>query len=236
MDEFPITPRNKAKRMRERAKYDKETVYRILDSALICHIAYVVDGQPYCTPTLFWRRGDNVIWHGSIGSRMLRAQAEHIDVCLTVTFLDSLVLTRGAFHHAVNYRSAMLFGKASPITDQTELDQEVRDLIENFLPGRFDQLVPPKESEARQAMFLKMPIDHAVAKIRAYPASYEVAELRDHPVWAGEVPIEIRMGAPQPCELLAPGIEKGPDLASYKEGERLDDVLLRIRRAAHGKG
>jgi uncharacterized protein len=134
--EFPVTERNKAKRMRERAHYDTQTVYDLLDSALMCHIAYVIDGQPYCTPTLFWRRGNDVIWHGSAASKMLMAQGKGVDICLTVSFLDSLVLTRTAFHHAVNYRSAMLFGRATVIRDPEEKRREADELLENFLPGR----------------------------------------------------------------------------------------------------
>lgn len=229
--QYPVTERNKAKRMRERAKYDVETVHAMLDSALLCHIAYVVDGQPYCTPTLFWRRDNNVIWHGSAGSRMLRAQAKGIDVCLTVTFLDSLVLTRGAFHHAVNYRSAMLFGRASLIEDPEEKLFESKQLIENFLPGRNAHVVPATSLELKQASFMKMPIDQAVAKIRAYPASHETDTLRNHPVWAGEIPIETRIREPVPCELLDPSITKSPDVVHYREGARLDQTLLQIRRA-----
>ena len=235
MEQYPITDRNKAKRMRERAKYDVETVHAMLDSALLCHIAYVVDGQPYCTPTLFWRRDNNVIWHGSAGSRMLQAQAKGIDVCLTVTFLDSLVLTRGAFHHAVNYRSAMLFGHASLIEDPEEKLLESKQLIDNFLPGRNERVVPATPLELKQASFLKMPIDQATAKIRSYPASHETEMHRHHPVWAGEIPIETRIGAPAACSLLDPGIGPSPDVELYREGARLDSTLLQIRRKAYTK-
>jgi len=230
--EYEITNRNKVKRMRERARYDTETVYELLDSALFCHIAYVIDGQPYCTPTLFWRRGNNVIWHGSVGSKMLTAQAGHIDVCLTVSFLDSIVLTRGAFHLAVNYRSAMLFGRATVIEDPEEKRQEAEELIENFLPGRSSLAIPPTPLEMKQVMFLKMPIDQAVAKIRNYPASHEIAENRSHPIWAGEIPIETRIGAPVPCSTLASGIKPGADVEWYRDGARLDSTLLEIRRRA----
>jgi nitroimidazol reductase NimA-like FMN-containing flavoprotein (pyridoxamine 5'-phosphate oxidase superfamily) len=234
-DFYPITSRNKAKRMRERAQYDVETVHALLDAALFCHIAYVVDDQPYCTPTSFWRRGNSVIWHGSVGSRMLREQVKHVDVCLTVSFLDSIVLTRGAFHHAVNYRSVMLFGRASLIEDPDEKLFESRQVIDNFLPGRSDLVVPPTPDELRQASFLKMPIDQATAKIRAYPASHESAELRSHPVWAGQIPIETRIAEPAPCELLDPQVPKSPDLAYYRPGARLDEALANVRRAASTK-
>ena len=234
-ESYPVTSRNKAKRMRERAKYDAETVYALLDSALFCHIAYVVDGQPYCTPTLFWRRGNYVIWHGSVGSRMLQEQVKHVDVCLTVTFLDSIVLTRGAFHHAVNYRSAMLFGRASLIEDPEEKLFESKQVIDNFLPGRSDLVVPPTPLELKQASFLKMPIDQASAKIRAYPASHEIPELRSHPVWAGEIPIETRIGEAAPCSLLDPSVPRSPELERYRPGARLDTTLLEIRQAAGDK-
>jgi nitroimidazol reductase NimA-like FMN-containing flavoprotein (pyridoxamine 5'-phosphate oxidase superfamily) len=230
---YPISKRNKVKRMSKRAHYDAATIHDMLDSALFCHIAYVVDGQPYCTPTLFWRRGDNVIWHGSVGSRMLREQVKQIDVCLTVTFLDGLVLTRSAFLHAVNYRSAMIFGRASLIEDPEEKEREVRELVNTFLPGRIERTVPPTETDIRQTSFLKMPIEEASAKIRAYPASGEDESYRPTPVWAGDIPIEMRVGAPVPCSFLAPGIEPGRELNHYKEGARLDEVLLKIRREAY---
>lgn len=227
---YPVTERNKAKRMRERAHYDTKAVYELLDSALICHVAYVIDGQPYCTPTMFWRRDNNVIWHGSVGSKMLMAQEKHIDVCLTVSFLDSLVLTRSAFHHAVNYRSVMLFGRATIIDDPEEKRQEVVELIENFLPDRNPLLIPATPLEVKQVMFLKMPIDQAVAKIRNYPASHEIAENWGHAVWAGEIPIETRIGPAAPCPNLGPEVGQSPDVEWYREGARLDSTLLEIRR------
>jgi hypothetical protein len=229
MRKYPITDRNKVRRMRERAHYDAETVHELLDSALVCHIAYVIDGQPYCTPTLCWRRGDNVIWHGSVGSKMLKAQLEQ-EVCVTISFLDSIVLTRGAFHLAVNYRSAMLFGRPTIIDDPEEKLQEAKELIENFLPGRSALVIPATPLEMKQATFVKMPIDQAVAKIRNYPASHEIAENRQHPVWAGEIPIEMRIGKAAPCSTLDPAIGPSPDLGWYQDGARLDSTLLKIRR------
>jgi nitroimidazol reductase NimA-like FMN-containing flavoprotein (pyridoxamine 5'-phosphate oxidase superfamily) len=234
VQDYPVTDRNKAKRKRERARYDTETVYQLLDSALVCHVGYVIDGQPYCTPTLFWRRGNNVIWHGSVGSKMLMAQVGQ-DVCLTVSFLDSIVLTRGAFHHAVNYRSVMLFGRPSVIEDPEERKREAEQLIENFLPGRNSLVIPPAPHEMKQATFVKMPIDQAVAKIRNYPASYEIEENRPHPVWAGEIPIETRIGKPTPCSMLDPAIDQSPDVECYREGARLDATLLAIRRGGKPK-
>ena len=230
MTEYPVTNRNKAKRLGERATYDRAAVYEMLDSAVFCHIAYVIDGQPFCTPTMYWRKGNDVIWHGSAASRMLRAQSKSIDVCLTVSYLDSIVLTRSAFGHAVNYRSVMLFGRASVIDDPDERRVEARDLIDNFLPGRTARVVAPTEPEMKQVRFLKMPIDQASLKIRNHPASYETPEHRGHPVWAGEIMIETRVGRAEACPLLDPALKEATELEYYREGERLDDVLLRMRR------
>ena len=108
---FPVSERNKVRRLHERGRYDKDGVYAVLDAAMLCHIAYVIDGQPYCTPTAFWREGDHLYWHGSSASRMLRCQKPGLAVCLTVTHLDSLVLARCGFNHSVDYRSAMCFAR-----------------------------------------------------------------------------------------------------------------------------
>lgn len=235
MEQFPVTERNKAKRIRERASYDVAAVYALLDASLLCHIAYVVDGQPYCTPTTFWRRDNDVIWHGSVGSRMLKEQAKHVDVCLTVCYLDSVVLTRSAFGHSVNYRSAMLFGRASLIEDPEEKLFESKQIMDHFLPGRSALVVPPTVQELKQVSLLKMPIDQAVLKVRHHPPGYEAAYHRNHPVWAGEIPIETRIGEPVPCVELDPKIAKGPDVQRYHAGARLDETLANIRREYSGK-
>ena len=124
----------------------------------------------------------------------------------------------------------MLFGRATVIEDPEERRREAEELIENFLPGRSSLAISPTPLELKQAMFLKMPIDQAVAKIRDYPASHEVAENRNHPIWAGEILIETRVGRAVPCSTLSPEVNKSPDLEWYREGARLDSTLLEIRR------
>src|ERR1700760_320642 len=120
---YSVTKRNRLRRLHERGRYDRASIYPILDAAMICHIAYVIDGQPYCTPTAFWREGDHLYWHGSSASRMLRSQRDGLPVCLTVTHLDSLVLARCGFNHSVDYRAAMCFGTAHIVEDQAEKER-----------------------------------------------------------------------------------------------------------------
>src|SRR5471030_1011525 len=139
---FGVTTVNKVKRVHERGRYDKKSIYEILDASLLCHIAYVIDGRPYCTPTGFWREGDHLYWHGSSASRMIRQQSTGIPVCLTVTHVDALVMARSGFHHSVNYRAVMAWGNAHPITDEAE---KLR-LMDNFV----DRIFPARSSLIRQ--------------------------------------------------------------------------------------
>jgi nitroimidazol reductase NimA-like FMN-containing flavoprotein (pyridoxamine 5'-phosphate oxidase superfamily) len=133
-DAFPVSERNRLRRLHERGRYDKASIYPILDSAMICHVSYVIDGQPFCTPTAFWREEDHLYWHGSSASRMLRAQRNGLPVCLTVTHLDSLVLARCGFNHSVDYRSAMCFGTAHIIDDPVEKARALDRMIDRFYP------------------------------------------------------------------------------------------------------
>src|ERR1700691_4850972 len=137
MDEtYPITSINRAKRLHERAAYDHATIHALLDASMMCHIAYVVEGRPYCTPTLFWREGTRLYWHGSSASRMLRNQSEGDPVCLTARHLDSLVLARCGFNHSVDYRSVMAFGRARIIEEPEEKARALIAMVARFYPGR----------------------------------------------------------------------------------------------------
>jgi nitroimidazol reductase NimA-like FMN-containing flavoprotein (pyridoxamine 5'-phosphate oxidase superfamily) len=136
MKDYPKTPISRIKRNPKRAVYDRETVHAILDSALLCHVAYVIDGQPYCTPTIHWREGETMFWHGSSASRMLRAQGKGLPVCLTVTHLDGLVMARSAFNHSCNFRSAMVFGTARLIDDPSEKRRALLAITDRLYPGR----------------------------------------------------------------------------------------------------
>ena len=133
---YPVTPRNRVKRHHERALYDHETVHKILDASMMCHVSYVIDGQPYCTPTFFWREGTRLYWHGSSASRMLKNQTAQQRVCLTVAFLDSLVLARCAFNHSADYRAVMAFGNAYLVTDPEEKTEAAIAMVDRFFPDR----------------------------------------------------------------------------------------------------
>src|SRR5215470_782223 len=164
---YSPTSRSKVKRLHERGHYDRDTVHAVLDAGMIAHIAYVIDGQPYVTPTAYWRDGDVLTWHGSSASRMLRTQSAGIPVCLTVTHLDGLVLARSGFHHSINYRSVMAFGKAHKVEDVAEKERELDYFIERIYPGRVATLRPIDQQELKGTTLLAMEIEEASAKIRA---------------------------------------------------------------------
>lgn len=224
---YEITARNRVVRRSERAHYDRETVHAILDSSMLCHIAYQIDGQPFCTPITFWRRDETLYWHGSAASRMLRSQIDKVEVCVTVALLDELVLTRSAFGHSVNYRAAMVFGRAQLVNDLEETRQAAADLLDKFYPGRSQIVRPPALSELKQTKFIKMPIEQASAKIRKLPASAEPEADHDSPVWAGIIPLSFVVGEAVACEKLVPGVQMGTDLAAFRPGAKMDEILRR---------
>lgn len=201
MQPFNPTDRTQVRRLPERGKYDRETVYSILDEASICHVGFVAEGRPVVIPTLFGRDGDRIYIHGSAASRMLKAMAEGVDICVTVTLVDGLVLARSAFHSSMNYRSVVIFGKATLIDD---VDEKVRALAifsEHLLPGRWAEIREPSEKELKGTSVLAIDLKEVSAKVRTGgPKDDEEDYALD--VWAGVVPIEHRFGAPVPDERL----------------------------------
>lgn len=201
MQPFSPTDRTRVRRLPERGKYDRETVYSILDDASICHVGFVAEGRAVVIPTLFGRDGDRLYIHGSTASRMLRALAGGIDICVTVTLVDGLVLARSAFHSSMNYRSVLIFGKATLIDD---VDEKVRALAifsEHLLPGRWAEIREPSEKELKGTLVLAIDLKEVSAKVRTGgPKDDEEDYSLD--VWAGVVPIQQRFGAPVPDERL----------------------------------
>jgi hypothetical protein len=235
LSSYSPTPRNRVKRHPERAHYDRESVFAILDAALMCHIGYVIDGQPYVTPTLFWREGERLYWHGSSASRMLRSQAKGIPVCLTVAHVDGLILARCAFRHSLNYRAVMAFGTASIIDDPAEKEAGLNAFLERIYPGRTGHMRAIAPQELKATSLMGMTIENASAKIRSGgPLDLEQDYGAD--CWAGTVPIAQVMGAPIPDPIAPPRTDVARDTGHFLEGGRFDDILLALTRETRPYG
>jgi len=204
MNDLKKTERSDVKRMKERGIYDRQAVNAILDAGFMCHVAYTIDGHPYCTPTLFWRSGDHVYWHGSSVSRFLKQAAGH-PVCLTVTHLDGFVLARSAFNHSMNYRSVMLFGQVEEVTGPAKLEQ-LKVMVDHLFPGRWNELRPVTDKELNATTVLRMAINEGSAKVRGGDPSDNKADY-DLPIWAGVVPLKQSIGPVIPDPANLPGVE-----------------------------
>ena len=188
--------RSTVKRHPERASYDAESVHAVLDAAPMGHLGFVVDGQPFVIPMLYGRIGEAVYLHGSVASRLLRTLAGGIEVCLTVTLVDGLVLARSAFHHSMNYRSAVVFGRAVPVDGDEKL-AGLKAISDQLRPGRWDEVRAPTDRELRQTSVLRLDVAEASAKARTGGPVDEPEDL-DLPVWAGVIPCELTWGEPVP--------------------------------------
>jgi uncharacterized protein len=208
------TDRTRLKRLPKRGHFDRETINAILDEAFICHVGFVVDGQPYVIPTGYARIGDDLYIHGSSASRMLRSIAERIDVCVTITLVDGLVLARSAFHHSMNYRSVVILGKAEIATDPDEKNRALEAFTGHVIPGRWAEVRWPTELELKATTVLRLPITEASAKIRTGdPVDDDEDYAMD--VWAGVLPLTLATGDPIPDERLKAGIEPPAYITSY---------------------
>lgn len=199
----PPSDRTRVRRLPERGAYDRSTIDAILDAMPVAHVGYTIDGQPFVTPTLQWREGDHVYWHGSAASRML-GRVEGAAVCLTVTLIDGMVLARSAFHHSMNYRSVMLLGRAHAVTDPAEKEARLRTFVESQFPGRWDLLRPVTSQELKGTAVLGMPIDEASAKVRTGPPHDDEAD-ESLDIWAGVLPIRYQTLPPIPDEHVRNG-------------------------------
>jgi nitroimidazol reductase NimA-like FMN-containing flavoprotein (pyridoxamine 5'-phosphate oxidase superfamily) len=205
-DSYPVTPRTQVRRRKQRGAYDKATVHAILDEALVCHVGFSVAGQPYVIPTIFARDGERLYLHGSIASRMLRTLAEGVDVCVTITLIDGLVLARSAFHHSMNYRSVVILGRARQVADTTEVLHAMRLVTNRVAPNRWDAVRPPTPLELKQTQVLALPLTEVSAKIRAGGVIDDETDY-DLPVWAGVIPLALRRAAAEPDARLHPNAE-----------------------------
>lgn len=188
--------RDRVRRKPDRGRYDEATVHAILDAALVCHVGFVEDGQPYVIPMTFARDGGTVLLHGSPASRLLRHFDGTAEACVEVTILDGLVLARSAFDHSMNYRAAVCFGRPATIEDLEERAAALDVLTDRLVPGRREHLRPMTEREVRATRVLRMEIEAASAKVRSGPPGDD----EDWDVWVGEVPFRTVAGDPVPAE------------------------------------
>jgi len=205
-EDYVPTARTRVVREAQRGVYDREIAYQILDEGLVCHVGFIVDGQPFVIPTGYGRDGNNLYIHGSAASRMLRRIEEGISVCVTVTLLDGLVLARSIFNHSMNYRSVVVLGKASAVEDPREKLQALRCLSEHILPGRWNDVRPPNEKELKATTVMRLPIIEFSAKVRQGPPIDDEEDIA-FPTWAGVVPLAMTAGSPVADPRLDPGRE-----------------------------
>lgn len=196
MTQFPVTERSRIRRLHERGTHESAAIHAVLDAAPMCHVGYIIDGEPYVTPTIHWREGNRVYWHGSAASRFLR-KVEGQRVCLTVSLMDGYVMARSAFNHSVNYRSAMVFGRAQIVTNPDDIAAALRRFVDGLFPGRWDSLRTMTAQELKATSVLWLDIEEASVKHRhAPPGDAEDAEV---PVWAGVLPMHTTLGAAEPA-------------------------------------
>lgn len=208
------TARTQVKRVPKRGNYDLTTVCSILDAGLICHVGFVVEGQPFVIPTAYGRIENQLFIHGSPASRMLKSLQQGIDVCVTVTLLDGLVLARSAMHHSMNYRSVVVFGKAELVSEREEKLRALYAFTEHVMAGRWAETREPNEQELQGTTVLALPIEEASAKIRTGPPVDDAADY-DLPHWAGVIPLSVQVGKPIGDPQLAKGIGVPDHVTQY---------------------
>jgi nitroimidazol reductase NimA-like FMN-containing flavoprotein (pyridoxamine 5'-phosphate oxidase superfamily) len=209
------TERTEVKRLPERGRYDRETIDAILDEALICHLAWVVDGSPRIIPTIHARDGDTLYVHGSQASRTLRAARDGAEVCVEVTLIDGIVLARSAFHSSMNYRSVVVYGRAREVTDPDVKWHAQQVLVDHVVHGRSEHVRMPNERELKQTMILAVSLDEASAKVRTGPAKDDEEDY-ELPIWAGVLPLGLETGELVPDPRLLEGLVPPENVTRYR--------------------
>jgi uncharacterized protein len=205
MDRNAPTDFTRVRRLPTRGAYEAEAVHAVLDAATHCHVGHIIGGRPVVIPTLHWRDGSTVHWHGSAASRMLRTNASGSEACLTATLIDGYVLARSGFHHSVNYRSVMVFGTPRLIEDPAEKAAVLKGFVDRLFPGRWDTLRPANAKELKATSVLAMALDEASVKIRTGPPVDDEEDLT-WPVWAGVLPLRLTAGTPEPDRFVTAGL------------------------------
>jgi len=207
---FPKTARNQVKRHPERGQYDSAIIYPIVDEALICHVGFVQDDQPFVIPTLHARQGDTILLHGAKGSRLLRHVEAGGEVCIAITLVDGIVLARSVFSHSINYRSAVLFGHGAIVAGEQERWEALAAFTERLIPGRWAEARQPDAVELKQTTIVAVAIESASAKMRTGPPKDAEDDLA-LPVWAGVLPLYQASGPP----MAVPGLRAGLEIPEY---------------------
>jgi len=199
----------------QRAVYDRELIYKILDEGFVCHVGFTADGQTFVIPTMYARVGDALYFHGSAASRMLRGVSTGLNVCITVTLADGLVLARSVFNHSMNYRSAVALGNASIVDEADEKLDALRAFTEKILPGRWNDARQPNEKELKATSILRLPLTEISAKVRTGGVEDD-AEDYALPVWAGVVPMRLVADAPLRDERCDPALPAPAYAANFR--------------------
>ena len=214
-EDLKRTKKTRLTRYPARGTYRRETAYEIIDSTPMCHVSYIIEGEPYITPTLQWRENDDFYWHGSSASRFLRSVVGK-KVSINVMLLDGLVLARSGFHHSANYRSVTMFGFARKLQD-AEKEPRLKNFIDNILPGRWESLRPMSNQEVKATTVFTIPIDEASVKIRT---GGPVDDEEDYslPIWAGVIPITQIVGEPVPDDNNLPDVIEPAHARNFQLG------------------
>jgi hypothetical protein len=215
----PSSDRTRVKRLPERGVYDRASLDAILDEAPICHLGFVVEGKPFVIPTIHARDGDTIYLHGSPASRMLRLVKEGVPVCVTATILDGIVAARSAFHHSMNYRSAVVLGEGRLVDDEDERLRAMELITEHVLPGRWSEARHPSEIENKGTLIVAVPIEEFSVKTRTGPPGDDEADY-DLPIWAGVIPLAMTPGVPQPDPVLPDDIDMPPSVTRFSSPPR----------------
>ncbi|WP_102226831.1 pyridoxamine 5'-phosphate oxidase family protein [Acidimangrovimonas sediminis] len=213
-DTLLSTDRSRLRRSHERGHFDRATVDAILDAQPMCSVGYVIDGRPFVTPTLQWREGDHVYWHGSSASRALR-NSRDAEVCLNVAILDGFVMARSGMHHSVNSRSVTLYGTAFKVEDPAEKLERLTRFVNGLFPGRYEGLRPDHAQDLKATTVLGMQIREGSAKVRTGPPGDEEADYA-LPIWAGVIPVRTEVGEPVPDPRNLPGVEMPDHVRNFR--------------------
>jgi len=214
LESFPVTERTRVVREANRAVYDREVIYKILDEAFVCHVGFALEGQPYVIPTMFGRVGDAIYIHGSAASRMLRGASSGLPVCVTVTLMDGLILARSVFNHSMNYRSVVALGTATLIGDPVEKWEALHAFTEKLIPGRWQDARQPNDRELKATSILKLPLTEVSAKVRTGGVEDD-AEDYALTVWAGVIPLRLAADPAIRDERCDPAIPAPAYAANY---------------------